>query len=51
MTTGDLVYMLGRMGFETGVMLDDVVEAAYLMGRILGRPPAGRPWQRLRGRS
>jgi hydroxymethylglutaryl-CoA lyase len=37
--TEDLVYMLGRAGFETGVDPDAMVAAARWIGEMIGKPP------------
>lgn len=37
--TEDLVYMLGRAGFETGYDLEKLIEAARWVGEKLGKPP------------
>jgi len=37
--TEDLVYMLERAGFETGVDLDAMVEAGRWIGEKIGKPP------------
>ena len=38
--TEDLVYMLERAGFETGLDLQKLIETARWMATILGKPPA-----------
>lgn len=47
--TEDLVYLLDRMGIETGVDLDKLITAADVMAQALGRKLPSRNWQRLRG--
>jgi isopropylmalate/homocitrate/citramalate synthase len=47
LATEDLVYMLDRMGVETGVDLRKVVEAASVIQNQLGRPLASKQWRRL----
>ena len=37
--TEDLVYMLDRAGFETGVDLDAMIAAAAWIGQRIGKPP------------
>ncbi len=37
--TEDLVYMLGRAGFDTGYDLDALIAAARWMAGVLGKPP------------
>jgi hydroxymethylglutaryl-CoA lyase len=37
----DLIYMLHRMGVETGVNLDKAVETARFLSSVLGRPTPG----------
>jgi hydroxymethylglutaryl-CoA lyase len=37
----DLLYMFGRMGFDTGVDLDAAVAAAHFIGEVLGRKTPG----------
>ena len=39
--TEDLLYMLARMGFDTGVNLDRAVETARFLGGVLGRQTPG----------
>jgi hydroxymethylglutaryl-CoA lyase len=39
--TEDLLYMFGRMGFDTGVDLDAAIEAARFIGQALGKPTPG----------
>lgn len=47
--TEDLVYMLDRMGVQTGVKLAAVVDAAHLVADRIGRPLTSRQSLRLRG--
>ncbi|MCA9842706.1 MAG: hydroxymethylglutaryl-CoA lyase [Cyanobacteria bacterium HKST-UBA03] len=47
LATEDLMYMLGRMGIETGVDLDKLAEASYFIQRTLGRPLPGKGLQRI----
>jgi hydroxymethylglutaryl-CoA lyase len=51
LATEDLVYMLDRMGIQSGVSLDGVIAAAGVIGEALRRDLTSRQWQRLRGRS
>jgi len=37
--TEDLVYMLGRAGFETGLDLDGLIAAGRWVGELVGKPP------------
>lgn len=39
--TEDLLYMFNRMGFETGVDLDEAIETARFIGAALGKQTAG----------
>lgn len=39
--TEDLVYMLHRMGYETGIDAGKLIEAALWLGEQLGHPPPG----------
>ena len=39
--TEDLLYMFTRMGFDTGVDLDEAIEAAHFIGEVLGRQTPG----------
>lgn len=39
--TEDLLYMFGRMGFDTGVDLDGAIDAARFIGGVLGRTTPG----------
>lgn len=48
LATEDLVYMLHRMGVQTGVDLDRLADASLMMERVLGRPLPGRQLKRLR---
>ena len=45
LATEDLVYLLDGEGFEHGVALDGVLEAARLVSRLLGRPLASKVGQ------
>jgi hydroxymethylglutaryl-CoA lyase len=50
LATEDLVYLLGEEGFDTGVDLDRLLEAAQLIASLLGRPLASKvgqagPWR------
>lgn len=47
LATEDLVYLLDRMGIETGVDLAAVADASAVIGSALGRSPASRNWQRI----
>lgn len=47
LATEDLVYMLERMGFETGVDLSGLIDAAGFMAGVLGRALTSRQYQRL----
>ncbi|MBX3372952.1 MAG: hydroxymethylglutaryl-CoA lyase [Phycisphaeraceae bacterium] len=49
LATEDLVYLLDRMGFDHGVRLAAVLEAAALIADVLDRAPTSRQWRRLRG--
>jgi len=49
LATEDLVYLADRMGIETGVDLQKVVEAADVVATALDRPLPSRQWRRLRG--
>lgn len=49
LATEDLVYLLDRMGFDHGVRLATVLEAAALIADVLERAPTSRQWRRLRG--
>ena len=40
--TEDLVHMLDGMGIETGIDLDKLIEAVWLLEEILGRPTMGQ---------
>ncbi len=51
LATEDLVYLLDGMGIETGVSISELVRAADVVARALGRTLPGRNWQRLRGSS
>ena len=37
-STDDLVYMLGRMGVETGVNLEKIIEASFWLEKLLKKP-------------
>jgi hydroxymethylglutaryl-CoA lyase len=39
--TEDLLYMFNRMGFDTGVDLDQAIEAAHFIGDVLNRQTPG----------
>jgi len=39
--TEDLIYMFGRMGFDTGIDLDRAIETAKFIGSVLGKPTPG----------
>lgn len=45
LATEDLVYMLERMGYATGVELDKLVAAGAAMAAQLGREPDSRVWR------
>lgn len=47
LATEDLVYLLDRMGIETGVNLAAVAEASSVIAAALDRTPPSRNWQRL----
>lgn len=47
LATEDLVYMLDRMGIETGVDLSKVIDAASLAADALGRTLPSAQWRRL----
>jgi hydroxymethylglutaryl-CoA lyase len=49
LATEDLVYLLDRLGIESGVDIGRVLEAAEVVTDYLGRPPVSRQWRRLRG--
>lgn len=40
--TEDVVYMLNGMGIETGIQLEKLVEAGWMISTTLGRKPASR---------
>lgn len=48
LATEDLVYLLDRMGINTGVSLDGVVSAAGVVADCLDRELTSRQWRRLR---
>jgi hydroxymethylglutaryl-CoA lyase len=50
LATENLVYMLDRMGYETGVDLAKLVAVGAGMTGFLGRQPTSRQWKRLGGR-
>ena len=50
LATEDLVYALERMGYETGIDLDGLVEATRFIHQHLPHPPRSRAWQALQGR-
>lgn len=47
LATEDLVYLLSRMGIQTGVDLSRLVEASAFIQNVLGRPLPGKQLQRL----
>lgn len=49
LATEDLVYMLDRMGIETGVDRAGVLQASRFMEKVLGRPLPARQLRRMRG--
>jgi len=49
LATEDLVYMLDRLGIESGVDLDGVFAASRLIADALGRELPGKQYRRLRG--
>lgn len=49
LATEDLVYLLHRMGIETGVNLEKLAEASFYIQNLLGRPLPSRQLQRLAG--
>jgi hydroxymethylglutaryl-CoA lyase len=49
LATEDLVYMLERMGYETGIDLEVLVAAGAGMAGFLSRQPTSRQWKRLGG--
>ncbi len=40
--TEDLVYLLHGLGIETGIDLDQLVDAGDYMSKVIGKPPASR---------
>jgi isopropylmalate/homocitrate/citramalate synthase len=50
LATEDLVYLLDRMGLESGVSLEGVAAASSLLRDGTGRTPVSRVWRALRGR-
>ncbi len=48
LSTEDLVYLLDRMGIQTGVNLDRLASASTTMAEALGKELPSRQWQRLR---
>jgi len=50
LATEDLVYMLDRMGVETGVDLNRLIEAARFMAGVLSRELTSRQYRRLADR-
>jgi hydroxymethylglutaryl-CoA lyase len=42
LATEDLLYLLHGMGYETGVRLEDVIEASRYLSEVIGRLPPGR---------
>jgi len=51
LATEDLVYMLDRMGIQTGVDLQKVFEASNIIARALNRDLPSRQWNRLKSQS
>ncbi len=49
LATEDFVYMMNRMGIETGVDLAKLAEASNLVAGALGRELPSRNWRRLQG--
>ncbi len=49
LATEDLVYMLERMGIQTGLSIPKLVAAADSVARLLNRSLPSHQWQRLRG--
>lgn len=47
LATDDLVYLLHRMGIETGVDLEKLTEASRFIQQVLGRPLPSKQLQRL----
>lgn len=50
LATEDLVYMLDRMGVETGVDLNKLIDAAGFIAGVLGRDLTSRQYRRLTSR-
>ena len=50
LATEDLVYMMDRMGIETGVDLNKLIEAAGFISGVLGRDLTSRQYRRLASR-
>ncbi len=50
LATEDLVYLLDRMGIETGVSLEGVVKATDVVAPHVRREPTSRQWRRLHNR-
>ncbi|MEK6676170.1 MAG: hydroxymethylglutaryl-CoA lyase [Planctomycetota bacterium] len=48
LATEDLVYMLEKMGIDTGVDLQKVVEASSIIAQSMGRDLPSRVWRRLK---
>ncbi|EGF92179.1 hydroxymethylglutaryl-CoA lyase [Asticcacaulis biprosthecium C19] len=48
--TEDVLYMLNGLGMETGVDLAKVVDAAWFISGVLGRPPRSKVGQAMRPR-
>ncbi len=51
LATEDLLYLLHRMGVETGVSLERVAAASLALERVLGRPLPSRQLARLRSQT
>lgn len=49
LATEDLLYLLHGSGYETGVRLDDVIEASRFLASVLGRVPPGRVFRAMTG--
>ncbi len=47
LATEDLVYLLQRMGIETGVDLEKLAKASFFIQQVLGRPLPSKQLQRL----
>jgi len=47
LATEDLLYLLDRIGYETGADLEKVAAASKLLAPALGRNPVSRVWQAL----